>query len=800
MAAKHASTEGIADAANSAAPPESEQQFLALARASSDVIYRMSPDWREMRILTGGEFILDTLEPTETWLEKYIPAAEQPAVNAAISRAIGAKNVFELEHQVRRADGTIGWTFSRAVPILDAAGEVIEWFGAASDVTGRINAELAYSQQHRVYEAILTNTPDLAYVFDLQHRFIYANEGLLRMWGKTWDEAIGKTCLELGYEPWHAEMHNREIDQVAATRQSIRGEVPFAGTFGRRIYDYIMVPVFSEDGNVEAVAGTTRDVTDRKQAEEALRNHAEQFEALLNAAPIGAYLVDSDFIIREINPIAKPIFDAIAGGAIGRQLHEVLQELSSDRDADAVVEIFRHTLATGEPFVSTKWESRRSNLQTTQYYQWRVIRIMLPDGRFGLVCYFNDITEQVESIEEKQHLLESERAARSEAEHAGRMKDEFLATLSHELRTPLNAILGFATLMRISSLDEQEMQEAAETIERNARAQAQLIDDLLDMSRIVSGKLRLAIEPLDLPAVVDDSLKTVQPAAEAKGVRIQTIIEPLVGVIRGDAGRLQQIIWNLLSNAIKFTPKGGTVQVVVRQVVSNVEIRVIDNGQGIVEEFLPHVFDRFRQADASTTRKFGGLGLGLAITRHLVELHGGTIEVSSEGEGQGATFIVAFPVAIVSDPSLPRREAAPSAADAHFAIDDVDLHGVKVLVVDDELDSTRLVQRVLQECSADVETASSAQQAFDALEAQPFDVLISDIGMPEEDGYQLLRRLRGKSTESNRNIPSIALTAFARSEDRRRAALAGFQTHLSKPVDPGELVAVVASLAGRVGR
>jgi signal transduction histidine kinase/CheY-like chemotaxis protein len=404
---------------------------------------------------------------------------------------------------------------------------------------------------------------------------------------------------------------------------------------------------------------------------------------------------------------------------------------------------------------------------------------------------------------EKETLLAQEQAVRNELERANRMKDEFLATLSHELRTPLNAVLGYATLLQSGGLNEEERREGFRAIERSARQQAQLIEDLLDMNRIISGNIRLDVQLVDLPQIIDAALDTVFPSAEAKGLRVQKLIDPLAGPIKGDPGRIQQVVWNLLSNAVKFTPKGGKIQVLLERVNSHVEITVIDSGEGIAPEFLPYVFDRFRQADASTTRRYGGLGLGLSIVKQLVELHGGTVRAKSPGTEQGSTFVVALPVAVVHpDERLDdMNRAHPKASQGEPIPCDVLLSGVRALVVDDEPDSCRLVQKILEDCEAHVVTAQSVAEAIKVFrESQPLDVIISDIGMPDEDGYDLIRKIRALSDEEGGQTPALALTAFARSEDRTRAALAGFQTHLSKPVEVNELIAVVANLAGRTGR
>jgi signal transduction histidine kinase/ActR/RegA family two-component response regulator len=402
------------------------------------------------------------------------------------------------------------------------------------------------------------------------------------------------------------------------------------------------------------------------------------------------------------------------------------------------------------------------------------------------------------SAEERESLLDSERHARAAAERASRLKDEFLATLSHELRTPLSAILGWAHLMRAKELAPEDLRRGLETIERNARMQTQLIEDLLDMSRITSGKVRLDVQPVQPASFVEAALETVRPAAEAKGIRLEPAIDPVAGPVYGDPGRLQQVIWNLLNNAIKFTPRAGKVQVVLERVESHVAIVVADTGVGIAPEFVERVFDRFSQADASATRRFGGLGLGLAIVKHLVELHGGTVRARSLGTDQGSTFEVRLPLAAVhrSAETEPRRH--PSAARTTLAeFQPTDLSGLKVLVVDDQLDARDLVARVLSECHAEVFTAAGAEEALSLVERERPDVLVSDIGMPDVDGFELLRRVRALGEARGGRVPAVALTAFARSEDRTRALHEGFRVHLSKPVEPSELIACVASVAGR---
>jgi signal transduction histidine kinase/ActR/RegA family two-component response regulator len=417
------------------------------------------------------------------------------------------------------------------------------------------------------------------------------------------------------------------------------------------------------------------------------------------------------------------------------------------------------------------------------------------NGRvIGAVAVNTDITDRVRIAEERLQLLESERAARAEAERANHLKDELVATLSHELRTPLHAILGWTQILQSKKGDPQIVEQGLQVIERNARAQSQLISDLLDMSRIVSGKMRLEVQPVDLSAVVDGAIEAVRLAAEAKRIEIVLAIDRRDGIITGDPDRLRQVVWNLLSNAIKFTPAGGTVRVELVRTDGSVEVRVSDTGQGFAPELTPYLFDRFRQADGSITRRSGGLGLGLAIVKQLVDLHGGTVEAASPGEGKGATFTINLPHAAPAQVGHTRggRTAGLSATAVDEACES--LRGTRVLVVDDQEDARDLLNRLFLECGARVETVPSAAEALEAVRGFRPDVLVSDLGMPGEDGYELVRRLRALPPEEGGTIPAAAVSALARPEDRRRALAAGYQIHLAKPVEPAELLAAVARL------
>ncbi len=424
----------------------------------------------------------------------------------------------------------------------------------------------------------------------------------------------------------------------------------------------------------------------------------------------------------------------------------------------------------------------------------------LEENEAKYVCFVQDLTRQKEAERERLALLESERAARSDAERASRMKDEFLATLSHELRTPLNAILGWSQFMRREKMSDEELQEGLDVIERNARVQTQLIEDLLDMSRIISGKVRLDVQNLEPAGFIEAAIETMRPAAEAKGIKLEKLLDPRAGPITGDPNRLQQVVWNLIANAVKFTPKDGKVQIVLQRVNSHIQITVADTGIGIRPDQLAHVFERFHQADASTTRKHGGLGLGLAIVKHLVELHGGNVAVESTGEGRGTTFVVRLPVTVIhtkADDGESRRPPAPKTVASPYRT--TDLVGLNLVVVDDEADARDLIRRVLEECGARVLTAGSAAEALHLIETDRPDIIVSDIGMPDLDGYEFLRRVRALGPNKGGRVPAVALTAFARSEDRTRALRSGYLVHVSKPVEPSELIAIIASVAGRTG-
>jgi signal transduction histidine kinase/ActR/RegA family two-component response regulator len=405
-----------------------------------------------------------------------------------------------------------------------------------------------------------------------------------------------------------------------------------------------------------------------------------------------------------------------------------------------------------------------------------------------------DVTERVRIEEERDALLSSERAARERAEAASRAKDEFVAMISHEIRSPLNAILGWSQMLRQGTLDKAATTNALESIERNARAQAQLVSDLLDISRVITGKLRINARPVDLTNSLESALESIRPAAEAKQIQVKVEREPFATVVTGDADRMQQVFWNLLSNAVKFTPRGGQVEVKVSRVDSQLEIAISDTGAGISQEFIPYIFERFTQADTTTARHHAGLGLGLAIVRHIVELHGGTVTAESKGVGQGATFRITLPVRALQ---LPHRDQDAPTVPVDSLADDIVLDRIRVMIVDDEAETRELLKIMLASHGAEVTVCASGSDSLSQINEWKPQVLVSDIGMPAMDGYSFIRKVRSLESELHA-VPAIALTAYARAEDRMRALSAGFQMHVPKPVEASELVMVIASLVKRI--
>lgn len=546
-------------------------------------------------------------------------------------------------------------------------------------------------------------------------------------------------------------------------------------------------------------------ITAPKRMREGLLTSEIRYRRLFEAARDGILILNAATLkITDVNPFMTELLGYSKDEFLGKELWQI--GLFSDKEASQ--DAFRELQKTGYiRYEDLPLQTRQGERREVEF----VSNVYEEDSQQVIQCNIRDITARKQAEEERGLLLENEQVAHAEADTANSIKDEFLALLSHELRTPLTSILGWSDLLATGNLDEVATERALEVIARNARAQGQLIDDLLDISRIITGKLRLDVQPVELAPIIEAVVDGLRPAAAARNIHLQTALDPLISPIFGDPDRLQQIVWNLLTNAMKFTPKGGRVQVRLKRIDvagppggkpasgagSHVELAISDTGQGIEPELLPHVFDRFRQSDSSSTRRHGGLGLGLSIVRQLVELHGGTVTAESPGAEKGTTFKVMLPLMSVQhelgDVAMARTLIAskplngwqPSLAD------------LRVLVVDDEPDARELIGMVLAGCGAEVVSVESAPEGLAEMERQRFDVLVSDIGMPEMDGYALIEKVRQLSAERGGRIPAAALTAYARVEDRMRVLSAGYQMHIPKPVEPAELTTVVANLAGR---
>jgi PAS domain S-box-containing protein len=541
-----------------------------------------------------------------------------------------------------------------------------------------------------------------------------------------------------------------------------------------------------------------------------LREALRARDALIAIAPAFCGFLSADGFITDVNDLALHVIEATREEIIGKLFWEAPWWAPLPQSVARVREAVAEAAAGGGGSqCDIEYCALQGGVGQTRWVVLGITPFRDEQGKvFRIAATGTDITERRQAEEslrlsnvERTRLLTDEQGARRDAEaaqhkaeSASRTKDEFLAVASHELRTPLNAILGWARILRGQSLDAAGFLRGLETIERNAKAQVQLIEDILDSSRIITGKLHLEVRSLDLTVIVEAVLDAVRPSAAAKEIAVTVRLDPAAAHIRGDTDRLQQVVWNLVNNAIKFTPRGGRVEVGLERIGSNVELSIKDDGQGIVPEFLPHIFERFRQGDASTTRRHGGLGLGLALVRYLVEAHGGAVRVESDGPGRGATFAVTLPVLAVF-PEMAASSRPPVAGEgARGATKALSLGGISVLVVDDEPDARDLVATVLRLHGAAVTLADSAEQALELLARSAPAILVSDIGMPVTDGYALIRRVRALDTDAA-NIPALALTAYAREEDRRRALEAGFHAHLAKPVDPEVLVRMVLERA-----
>lgn len=656
------------------------------------------------------------------------------------------------------------------------------------DLRQRKQAQDELKKERDFSSAVIETVGSLVVVLDREGRIVRFNRACEQLTGCSFAEVENKFYWELFILP-------EEIEPVKAViAKVVAGEFPnthvnhWVTKDGRqRLVSWANTALLDEEGQPEYVISTGLDVTDRRKAEAAVREGHNVLRAVIEGTPDAIFVKDLDGRYIMAN--------SSAAGFLGKTAEEIIgksdTELYLPETARRFIEDDQKVLSTG---VTQTFEGVAHGPDITQMYL--VTKTVYRDHEgnvIGLIGISHDITER-KRAEEQRIAFAREQQARMDAEEANRVKDEFLTTLSHELRTPLTSILGWTQLLTTGNLDEGLQARALEVIERNARAQRQLIDDLLDISRIVAGKIRLDARPTSVAPLIEAALDSVRPVAAIKNIRLELVLDDRTVKVQGDAVRLQQIIWNLLTNALKFTPEGGCVTVRLERADEMVWITVTDTGQGISPEFLPYVFDRFRQADSSTTREYAGLGLGLALVQYLVELQGGTVRVESSGEGQGATFTVNLPLLAEREPDA-IKQPAPLKATTPTNIEEIE--GLRVLVVDDDADSCEIIGLALRRCHVEVRLANSAAEALEVLGRFLPDLLISDIGMPDEDGYSMLRKVRALPPERGGRIPAVALTAYATDIDRKRALAAGFQMHIGKPVELKELAEALAGLAGR---
>jgi PAS domain S-box-containing protein len=765
---------------------DSEEFGRNILESISDAFCALDPEWRFTYLNRRCESLIrrrrEELIGRNYW-EEFPEAAGSP-ISEQFHRAVAEQVAVTFETFYTPLDA---WFEVRAYPL--PAGLSIYF----RDITGRKQAETRLRESEERYRTLFASIDEgfcvVEVLFDergevVDYRFLEFNPAFEKQTGIAAEEALGgKTVRQL--IPDLEEHWFETYGRVALTGEPIR----FANRSEamNRWFDVYAFRVGRPEER--KVALLFNNITERRRTENALGESRERLRTAMDAAQL--YSWEMNLTTRQVEWSEN--LERVIGFSLPADLNGVLEFVHAE-DREPTTRAILEAAEGGRVYES---EFRLVNPASGEIVWVRgqgVLTHSATDGQPRFAGITQNITERKRAEDERERLLR-------EAQEANRLKDEFLATLSHELRTPLTAILGWSRLLQMSDFDEAAKSRALRTIERNAQAQTQLIDDLLDTSRIITGKLRLDVRPVDLATVVAAATETARPAAEAKEIDLQTILDTQAGPISGDPDRLQQVVWNLLSNAIKFTPKGGRVQVRLERIHSHVEITVADTGRGIAAEFLPHVFDRFRQADQTTTRVHGGLGLGLAIVRQLVELHGGSVRVESGGAGRGTSFNVSLPLmSLRAEPAGDETWAQAAGRGGVELNCPPELAGLRVLVVDDEADTRELLAAVLTSCGAQVIQAGGAAEAFEQVERARPDVLVSDIGMPEEDGYSLLARIRQLPPERGGAIPAAALTAYARAEDRVRALRSGFQMHVTKPVEPAELITVIANLAGRMRR
>ncbi len=709
-----------------------------------------------------------------------IHAEDRDRVLALLERSLRTGCDYEAEYRVL-ARGRERWLIARGKVEHDDEARAVRMPGVVLDITDRKQAQherellsREHERQSRLYDTILSTTDDFAYIFDRQARFQFANRRLLEVWDKTLEQVIGKSCLELGYPDWHAAMHEREVREVIATKRFIRGEVPFTGDSGiSGVYDYIFTPVLGPDGEVEAIAGTTRDVTERKAAEEererllgTLENERARLRAVIEQAPAFICTLRGPDLVFEL---ANERYYETVGerDLIGKPLREALPEI----EGQGFFEILERVLSTGETFIGNELPVllRRKGDGTLDRRVMNLVYQALreADGSIsGIFVHGIDVTDAAATRESLRASELRLRRAAADAEAANTAKDQFLAILSHELRTPLTPVAMMATAMESDPRLHAELRDDVAMIRRNVELETRLIDDLLDLSRVVSGKLRLDPQPTHVHRLVHHVIETVGPELHERRITLELELEAESDHVDADPARLQQTLWNLLKNVAKFTPEGGRAVLRTASTSGELVLEVSDWGVGMSAEVLARIFEPFEQGPADTTAGNVGLGLGLAITRAIVEMHGGSIHAASAGEGQGSTFTVRLPLSSAAPSAMPVAEPDASAAPERL----------RLLLVEDHDDTATTLARLLCIHGMEVQRAATIAEALELATRETFDVIVSDLGLPDGSGVDFLRELREKSA-----VPAIAMSGYGMEEDLRQTRLVGFAEHLVKP-------------------
>jgi PAS domain S-box-containing protein len=784
---------------------ESEERFAKAFRASPDalVISRVSDglilEANDKFVSLSGYDRNEVIGKSTLDLGIYVNPADRQLMVAMLKEQ---NYVRDFEFAMRRRPGETRLVTLSAEP-LELHGEHC-WLTIARDITERKQAEEALRESEERFAKAFRASPDgLAITRQSDGVILEVNDSWRKMLGYGSDEVIGKRWTHFDFSVDPAD--RRRVVAIMEEQGYIRDyEMAVNRKSGEALISRISIEPIELRGE-RCLLTIAHDITRRKEAEVALRKSEEQarrqlsyVEAIYATAPVGLCFVDTDFRYLSINERLAEIDGKSVEEHLERTVREVMPEL-----ADMVEPILRNVIETGEPTLNTERSVATAHEPgVIRHFIASYYPIKNGGGRvLGVNVVVMEITERKKIEEELERLLRKEKAARAEAEVANRMKDEFLATISHELRTPLTSILGWARMLTGGGLTAPQARHALDVIAQSAQSQNRLIEDILDTSRIITGRFTLDVKPVEIEQIFHAAVDVIRPSAEAKGIVLSESVDAPDGVVLGDANRLQQALWNLLSNAVKFTNEGGRIEASLSRAEGEVEIAVTDTGIGIDLKFLPHVFDRFRQADASSTREYGGLGIGLTIVRHIIEMHSGGVSASSPGKGRGATFKIRLPLISTPRPARPegpRAEAPPAVKERKILENGHRLDGVRVLVVEDNPDTLDMLKFIFDESGAEVISATSVEEALDALDRFKPDVMVSDIAMPDRDGYELIREIRSREPERGGKIPAVAVTAYARAEDRVRVLAAGFQMHVAKPIDPDELIAVVASLTGHI--